>query len=88
MGANLKFILCQNKSKLLPNSYPGINALKCSCNTNYIDETKEKVATRTIEHQQYSIQGKWANSGATKHCLKCIVQFNWLHLKILSREVR
>ena len=30
LGANIKFILCQNKSKVLPNSYPGVYALTCS----------------------------------------------------------
>ena len=70
-GANLKSILCQNKSKLIPNSYPGVYALKSSCNAEYIGETKKKVMTRTIEHQQDSIKGKWESSGATEHCLKC-----------------
>ena len=31
-GANLKSILCQNKSKLLRNFYPAAYALNCSCN--------------------------------------------------------
>ena len=53
-----------------------------------IGETKKKVMTRTIEHQQDSIKGKWESSGATEHCLKCHGQFNWLHPKILSREAR
>ena len=37
---------------------------------------------------QDSIKGKWENSGATKHCLKWHDQFNWLHPKTLSWEVR
>ena len=81
LGANLKSILCQNKSKLIPNSY-------CSCNAEYIGETKKKVMTRTIGHRQDSIKGKWESSGATEHCLKCHDQFNWLHPKTLSREAR
>ena len=87
-GANLKSILCQNKSKLLPNSYPGVHALNCTCNAEYIGETKKKVMTRTIEHQQDSIRRKWENLGATEHCLKCHGQFNWLHPKTLSRKAR
>ena len=87
-GANLKSILCQNKSKLIPNSYPGVYTLNCSCNAEYIGETKKKVITRTIEHQQDSIKGKWESSGATEHCLECHGQFNWLHPKTLSREAR
>ena len=42
--------------------------------------------TRTTEHQQDSIKGKWESSGATEHWLKCHGQFNWLHPKTLSRE--
>ena len=41
-GANLKSILCQNKSELLPNSFPGVYTLMCSCNAEYIGETKKK----------------------------------------------
>ena len=37
--------------------------------------------TRTIEHQQDSIKGKWESSVAAEHCLKCHGQFNWLHPK-------
>ena len=44
--------------------------------------------TRTIEHQQDSFKGKWESSDATKHCLKCHVQLNWLHPKTLLRKVR
>ena len=43
--------------------------------------------TRTIEHQQDSIKGKWESSGAAEHCLKCHGKLNWLHPKIL-RETR
>ena len=84
----MKSILCQNKSKLIPNSYPGIYTLNCSCNAEYTGETKKKVITRTIEQQQDSIKGKWESSGATKHYLKCYGQFNWIHPKTLSREAK
>ena len=30
-GPNLKNVLCKNKDKLIPNSYPGFYELKCSC---------------------------------------------------------
>ena len=40
-GTDLKSILCQSKSKLLPNSYLGVYALNCSCNAEYIGETKK-----------------------------------------------
>ena len=84
-GANLKSIVFQNKSKLLLNSYPGVYPLNCSCNAEYIGETKKKVMARTTEHQHDSIKRKWESSGATEHCLKCHGQFNWLHPKTLSR---
>ena len=48
----------------------------------------KKVITRTIEHEQDSLKGKWESSGATEHSLKCHGQFNLLHPKTLSREAR
>ena len=87
-GANLKSILCQNKSKLIPHSYSGVYTLNCSCNAEYIGETKKKAITGTIEHQQDSIKEKWENSASTEHCLECHGQFNWIHPKTLSTEAR
>ena len=85
-GPNLKSLLCRNKTKLLPNSYPGVYELKCTCNSAYFGETKKKILTRTIEHQQDSFKGKWDNSGATEHSLTCHGQFNWIHPKTIARE--
>ena len=79
-------MICRNKSKLLPNSFPGVYQLDCTCNALYIGETKKKVITRTIEHQQDSFNGKWESSGATEHCLECHGQFNWINLKTFSTE--
>ena len=87
-GSNLKSILCQNKSKLPPNSYATVYLLNCSCNTECMVETKKKVMTRTIENQEDRIKRKCESSGATENCLKCHDQFNWLHLKTLSRDAR
>ena len=75
-GANLKSILCHNKSKLIPNSYPSVYRLNCSRNAEYIGETKKKAITRTIQHQQDIIKEKWESSGATELCLECHGQFN------------
>ena len=50
-------ILCKNKVKLIPNSYPGDDELKCLCGSIYNDETKKKIISRLIEHQQESIKG-------------------------------
>ena len=85
-GPNLKSLLCRNKTKLLPNSYPGVYELKCTCNSAYFGETKKKILTRTIEHQQDSFKGKWDNSGETEHSLTCLGQFNWIHPKTIARE--
>ena len=30
-GPNLKNILCKNKDKLIPNNYPAVYELRCSC---------------------------------------------------------
>ena len=51
-AAKLKNILCNNKSKLLPNSYPGVYELSCDCGGEYIGETKKRMLTRSIEHQE------------------------------------
>ena len=80
--------MCQNKSKLIPNSYPGVYTLNSICTAEYIGETKKKVVTRTIGHQQDSIKEKWESLGATEQCLKCHGQFNWLHPKTSSRKAR
>ena len=56
-GRNLKSLLSQNKTKLLRNSYLGVYELKCTCNWAHFGETKEKISTRTIEHQQDTFKG-------------------------------
>ena len=83
---NLKNLICRNKSKLLPSSFPGVYQLDCTCNALYIGETKKKVITRTIEHQQDSFNGQWECLGATEHCLECHGQFNWINPETLSTE--
>ena len=79
LGGNLKNLICRNKSKLLPNSFSGVYQLYCTCNALYISETKKKVVTGTIEHQQDSLNGKWESSDATDHWLECHGQFNWIN---------
>ena len=83
-GKNLQSILCQNKPKLLPNSHPGVYQLDCSCNGRYIGESKKKVLTRCIEHQQDSIKGNWESSGATEYTKECHGQFNWIHPRTIA----
>ena len=79
-------MLCRNNTKLLHNSYPAVYELKCTCDSAYFGETKKKILTRTIEHQQDSFKGKWDNSGATEHSLTYHGQFNWMRPKTISRE--
>ena len=87
-GPSLKNILCKSKNKLIPNSYPGVYELKCSCRSVYNGETKKKIISRSIEYQQESIKGECSSSGATKHTKECHRHFNWLHSKTLSMKNR
>ena len=46
--------------------------------------------TRSIEHQEYSMVGKWEASGATEHSTTehskdCHGWFNWLHPKTFAK---
>ena len=75
-----------NKTKLLPNSCPEVYELKCKCNSTYFGETKKKILTRTIGHQQDIFKGKWDNSGPTEHTLTCHGHFNCIHPKTITRE--
>ena len=48
-------------------------------------EKKKRVLTRSIEHQEDSMAGKWDASGATEHSKDCHRRFNWLHPKTLAK---
>ena len=37
-GTNLRNTLSKNKDKLIPNSYPGVYELKCSCGSEHNGE--------------------------------------------------
>ena len=71
---------------MLLNSFPSVYQLDCTCNALYIGETKKKVITGTIEHQQDSFNGDCESSDPTEHYLKCHGQFNWINPKTLSTE--
>ena len=88
MGPNLKNFLCKNKDKLIPVSSPGVYELKCSCGLLYNGETKRKIISRSIEHQQESIKGNWSSSGATEHTKECHGHFDLLPPKNLSIKTR
>ena len=69
---------------MIPNSYPGVCELKCSCVPVYNGETKKKIISRSTERQQESIKGNWSPSGATEHTKECHGHFDWLHPKTLK----
>ena len=77
-------MLYRNKSKLLPNSHPGVYQSDCSCNGRYIGESKKKVLTRCVEYQQDSIKANWESSGATEHTKECHGQFSWIHPRTIA----
>ena len=56
--------------------HPGVYQLDRACNGRYIGESKKKVLTCCIEHQQDSIKGNWESSEATEHTKGCHGQFN------------
>ena len=62
--------------------------LKCSCGSVYNGETKKKIISRSIEHQQESIKGNWSSSWATEHTKECHGHFGWLHPKTLYTKNR
>ena len=64
MDPNLRNILCKSKDKLILNSYAGVYELKYSCASTYNGQTKKKISSRSIEHQQESIKCNWSSSGA------------------------
>ena len=75
----LKDLLCNTKSKLLSNSFPGVYRLECSCGSVYIGETKKRVLTSAIELQQDSMIDKWEFLRATEHTKSCHGWFNCAH---------
>ena len=62
--------------------------LKCSFGSVYNGETKKKIISRLIEHQQESIKGNRSSSGATELTKKCQGYFDWLNPKTLSVKKR
>ena len=77
---NLKTILSsKNKTTLPNNSYPGVYKIPCSCGIiPYRGETKMKISTRSIQHEDNIKKKKWDESGVTSHSKKCDgnIEFN------------
>ncbi|XP_065665092.1 uncharacterized protein LOC136086710 [Hydra vulgaris] len=88
----LKRILCNNKSKLLPNSKPGVYKLTRSCGGVYIGETKKKNIQRSIEHQINSMKDFLKTNSIDTLFINSRPSKDWLHAflqrnpKITSRK--
>ena len=65
-AANRKSILCNKKSKLLPNSYPVVYQLGSNFAGHYINKTRKFVLSSYRENQQSSMAGQRESSGATE----------------------
>ena len=52
---------------------------------NILEKQKKRVLTRSVEHREDSMTGKWEASGATEHSEDCHGRFNWLHPKTLAK---
>ncbi|XP_047143649.1 uncharacterized protein LOC124817506 [Hydra vulgaris] len=70
-GRSLSNILCQNKSKIPPNSYPGVYQLECTCGAFNVGETRKKIKTRIAEHQKNVTKANWKASGIVEHAQHC-----------------
>ncbi|XP_065673970.1 uncharacterized protein LOC136090921 [Hydra vulgaris] len=83
-GNPLINILCRNKSKLPPNSHPGVYQLNCTCGSCYIGETRKKISTRIQEHKNNVTKANWETSGIVEHSQHCNGKINWENPKTLS----
>ena len=62
----------RNKSKLPPNSYPGVYGIECGCPAPpYVGQTKKQIASRFEEHKDYVEKEQWHKSGAAQHAQTC-----------------
>ena len=88
-GANLSTILTsKNKTKLPPNSQPGVYKLSCDCGKSYVGETGCKIASRIQQHQNTIHNGQWEQSGVSEHTKTCHGQINWNNVETLKVEPR
>ena len=90
-GPHLKNILCKNKDKLIPNSYPGVYKLKCSCGSVYNGETKKKIISRSRDKKASKVTGHPMEQPNTQRNATAIPTGNTpklhsLHHKVLNRD--
>ena len=80
-------MLCsKNKTKLPPNSYPGVYKVDCRCETPYTGETKLKICTRGQQHEKNVRQNLKDDSGIVLHSRKCDKGIDWENMKTLKIE--
>ena len=75
---NLKIFITWDKSKLLPNKVPDVYQLDCTSSVLKKGETKKKVGTRTIEHQQDKPNKALESPDASEPCQECYRWFIWI----------
>ena len=86
-GSNLQNILCNHKSKLPPNSMPGVYKIPCLCKTaTYTGETKKRISSRMTQHKNDIRKHNWNASGAALHASECEFDFDWDNVKTLAIE--
>ena len=86
-GANLKSLLTsKNKSRLPPNSQPGVYMIDCKCGKKYVGETGLKVSTRVKQHKKNVEDEKWDLSGITNHAKICKEGMKWDDVSLLKME--
>ena len=85
-GRNLSSILCNHKSALPSNSFPGVYRLICGCGHVYIGETKKRIRSRISEHEKDVFHGRWSKSGASEHASTCQQDFSWAEAETLCME--
>ena len=67
-----KQLTTKNKTRLPKNSFPGIYRVHCSCGiAPYMGETKMKVSTRNVQHQECLRKKNWENSAVALHAQNC-----------------
>ena len=70
---NIQAILTKkNKVQLPPNSYPGVYRITCGCpQPPYIGQTKIRICSRNVQHEDYVRKEQWKKSGAAQHSRVC-----------------
>ena len=74
----------QQQKETITKQLPCVYELNCDCEGIHW-RNKKRVVTRSFEHQEDSMAGKWEASGGTECSKDCHGRFNWLHPKTLAK---